>query len=81
MGYPVCLFGEDAGDRRERLRSKVVEDCIEKGEPPTFLMRISGSEAGKNGDVKNQQEIFYTEGEEGLKEARLIIAKYSLPRA
>jgi U4/U6 small nuclear ribonucleoprotein PRP4 len=28
-----------------------------------------------------ENEVFYTEGDEILKEARLLIAKYSLPRA
>jgi hypothetical protein len=27
------------------------------------------------------EEVFYTEGSEELREARLMIAKYSLPRA
>lgn len=33
-----------------------------------------------NAQATEENELFYTEGSEDLKEARLIIAKYSLPR-
>lgn len=80
MGHPICLFGEDPGDRRERLRARVVDYCIEKGEPPTFLLRTSGTEDTRLATQK-QQDVFYTEGPDALKAARLLIARYSLPRA
>jgi U4/U6 small nuclear ribonucleoprotein PRP4 len=41
LGHPICLFGEDPGDRRERLRNKIAEYYVEKGEPPAFLMRTT----------------------------------------
>lgn len=38
LGQPICLFGEDAGMRRERLREKVIEYTVEHGEVPTFVI-------------------------------------------
>ena len=28
MGEPICLFGEEPGDRRERLKKRVIEYYI-----------------------------------------------------
>lgn len=64
LGHPICLFGEDAGDRRERLRAKVVEYMLEKGEAPAFCMRVQ-TEAAK--EERASEEVFYTEGTELLK--------------
>lgn len=80
MGHPICFFGEDPGDRRERLRARAIEYYIQHdGSAPTFCLKTTHhtQEAQKAKDG----EVFYTEGSEELKEARLLIAKYSLPRA
>eukprot|EP00735_Rhodelphis_limneticus_P014449 TRINITY_DN8480_c0_g1::TRINITY_DN8480_c0_g1_i1::g.3467::m.3467 TRINITY_DN8480_c0_g1::TRINITY_DN8480_c0_g1_i1::g.3467 ORF type:complete len:538 (-),score=81.84,sp/Q3MHE2/PRP4_BOVIN/43.90/1e-123,sp/Q3MHE2/PRP4_BOVIN/25.20/9e-06,WD40/PF00400.27/0.012,WD40/PF00400.27/2.6e-05,WD40/PF00400.27/8.1e-09,WD40/PF00400.27/5.2e-06,WD40/PF00400.27/8.8e-12,WD40/PF00400.27/5.5e-07,WD40/PF00400.27/3.2e-06,PRP4/PF08799.6/2e-11,eIF2A/PF08662.6/0.12,eIF2A/PF08662.6/1.1e+03,eIF2A/PF08662.6/5.4e+02,eIF2A/PF08662.6/1e len=72
LDEPVCLFGEDPGLRRDRLRQLLAEgrgENLQKKEDTT----------GK--PVEAPREIFYTEGTEQLREARLFIAKYSLPRA
>ena len=37
LGHPICLFGEQEIHRRERLRNKIVEYYIEKGEAPGFI--------------------------------------------
>lgn len=37
MGQPICLFGEVAGERRERLRNVIVNYYIEEGKAPTFF--------------------------------------------
>lgn len=81
LGHPICLFGENAGDRRERLREKVIEYYIEKNEPPVFLQKITTSADSGASAGASSNETFYTEGCEELKEARLMIAKFSLPRA
>lgn len=36
MNNPICLFGEGPADRRDRLRVKVSEYCVEHGEAPAF---------------------------------------------
>jgi U4/U6 small nuclear ribonucleoprotein PRP4 len=80
LGHPICLFGEDPGDRRERLRAMITEYYVEKGEAPAFCQRIIQSSSSASAADKDSNEVFYTEGSEQLKQARLLIAKYSLPR-
>ena len=78
MGEPITLFGEGLADRRDRLRE---------------LMTIKAEMAGlENGDITmeddsdeqeadEQDEEFYSRGGQELLQARISIAKYSLPRA
>lgn len=82
MGQPICMFGEEARDRRERLRDLMVQ--MEQGgvEMPDAGEEDAMDEATETqveDDEKNQ--LFYTEGSEELKAARQWIAKYSLPRS
>lgn len=37
MGQPICLFGEEPGDRRERLRGIIVQYYIDEGKAPVFF--------------------------------------------
>ena len=82
MDQPIALFGEEARDRRERLRDLMVK--LEQGGG----VEAAGEEGavGMDEDVGQQDEedetnqLFYTEGSEELKVARQWIAKYSLPR-
>lgn len=82
LGHPITLFGEDAVDRRDRLRELMLE-AEEQAEvegrggvslAPDVEME---EEAGEGED----NEEFYTEGTPDLLEARRRIARYSLPRA
>ncbi|KAG1661438.1 U4/U6 small nuclear ribonucleoprotein Prp4 [Nymphon striatum] len=75
LGEPICLFGEGPAERRDRLRN---------------LIATVGSDAIKNRSVqqvdedqqkKESETTWYHEGTEVLKQARLWIAKYSIPRA
>ncbi|KAJ2389475.1 hypothetical protein GGI23_005828, partial [Coemansia sp. RSA 2559] len=80
LGHPVCLFGEDAGDRRDRLRyvmSKLAMDR-EKTEAPDEHSKEAGAHEGEE---EEEEEEFYTEGSEELRLARHQMAVYSLARA
>ncbi|KAL5962018.1 U4/U6 small nuclear ribonucleoprotein Prp4 [Taenia solium] len=77
LGEPICLFGEDGADRRERLR---------------MFLAVSGGPAQRpildQSDAKNStltardnNTVWYHQGPEGLAEARMWIAKYSLAQA
>ncbi|XP_003374757.1 putative acyltransferase [Trichinella spiralis] len=74
LGHPICLFGEDKPDRRERLR-KILSLMAEE-EAHRILRREEPA-------VESQEDetTWYHEGSEALKSARIFIAQYSLPRA
>lgn len=75
LGEPICLFGEGPADRRERLRNLLAtigEDSLKK-------RRQTELEEKKKRDEENV--TWYHEGSESLKEARIWIAQYSIPRA
>lgn len=76
MGEPITLFGEGPAERRDRLRELL-----------TIQAEMTALE---NGDVEMEdladeeapdaEEEFYTPGGQNLFEARINMAKYSLPR-
>ncbi|XP_065140264.1 U4/U6 small nuclear ribonucleoprotein Prp4 [Paramisgurnus dabryanus] len=75
LGEPITLFGEGPAERRERLRnflSVVGPDALKKSKKE--------EDKGKRSQDEYQQ-TWYHEGPSSLKEARLWLAKYSLPRA
>ncbi|KAL4219446.1 U4/U6 small nuclear ribonucleoprotein Prp4 [Mactra antiquata] len=75
LGEPICLFGEGPADRRERLRQVLAqrgEDTLRKQKAEEELSRKKREE---------ENITWYHEGAETLKEARLWIAEYSIPRA
>ncbi|KAJ2949310.1 hypothetical protein O0L34_g6263 [Tuta absoluta] len=75
LGEPVCLFGEGPAERRVRLRdllSYLGEDAINK--------KLEEEEARIERD-KRHEGTWYHEGPAELRDARLWIARYSLPRA
>jgi U4/U6 small nuclear ribonucleoprotein PRP4 len=79
LGEPVTLFGEGPADRRDRLREIVAtqqQNGIQQGQD------IEMTDAGAaDEDADEQEEEFYSRGGPELLEARIEIAKYSLPRA
>ncbi|KAI4154558.1 MAG: hypothetical protein LQ340_001601 [Diploschistes diacapsis] len=74
MGEPMTLFGEDAADRRGRLRHLMLESVEDE-------MADGGEEMADAQDDEAGEEEFYTEGIPDLLEARKWIARYSIPRA
>ncbi|KAL0852722.1 hypothetical protein ABMA27_012552 [Loxostege sticticalis] len=75
LGEPVCLFGEGPAERRVRLRdllSYLGEDAIHK--------KMEEEEARIERD-RGREGTWYHEGPPELRDARLWIARYSLPRA
>ncbi|TWW66540.1 U4/U6 small nuclear ribonucleoprotein Prp4 isoform X1 [Takifugu flavidus] len=75
LGEPITLFGEGPADRRERLRtvlSVVGPDALKKSRRDEERAKRAHEEC---------QQTWYHEGTASLKEARIWLAKYSLPRA
>lgn len=85
LGEPITLFGEDAGDRRDRLRELLAQqaeqqDAAAGAEEGTGDVQMMEGEAEEE-DEGEQEEEFYTEGMQELLDARRSIAQFSLPRA
>ncbi|KAF2739251.1 WD40 repeat-like protein [Polyplosphaeria fusca] len=76
MGEPITLFGEDAADRRARLRQLLAKLAEEAGEDGDVTMAETTASADQE-----QEEEFYTPGGPYLLEARRDMARFSLPRA
>ncbi|KOS19261.1 putative WD repeat-containing protein [Escovopsis weberi] len=78
MGEPITLFGEGPADRRDRLRELMTIQAeiagLESGD-------ITMEDAEEDQEAEEQDEEFYSRGGEDLKQARVKIAEYSLPRA
>ncbi|KAI6503101.1 hypothetical protein MCOR11_001037 [Pyricularia oryzae] len=84
MGEPITLFGEDAKERRDRLR----ELLMQEKERQQASGQVEGGQDVEMEDVdeeddedEEQEEEFYSRGGPDLLNARVEIAKYSLPRA
>ncbi|XP_074655780.1 U4/U6 small nuclear ribonucleoprotein Prp4-like isoform X2 [Tubulanus polymorphus] len=72
LGEPICLFGEDKADRRARLRlllAALGEGALRKKNELAYARRDS------------KYATWYHEGSETLRQARVWIAQYSLPRS
>eukprot|EP00049_Salpingoeca_infusionum_P001226 m.46386 g.46386 ORF g.46386 m.46386 type:complete len:583 (+) comp10919_c0_seq5:160-1908(+) len=91
IGEPVTLFGEDAADRRIRLKellskgfgAKYADTPMAKAAAAELERRL-GLEPMEEEDDEVQgtkDDIWYHKGPDSLKEHRQRIANYSLPRA
>ncbi|KAG0233148.1 U4/U6 small nuclear ribonucleoprotein Prp4 [Actinomortierella wolfii] len=81
MGEPQCLFGEDALDRRTRLRELMAIKAGEEGSELKDEEMAEDKEAAEKEESDEEEEEVYTRGSEELLQARRDIAYYSLPRA
>lgn len=80
LGEPITLFGEGPGDRRDRLRELLYQRQVGDGDDSM----CDGSDSEKDsarGAGDDDEEEFYTPGDQELLDARRKIAIYSLPRA
>eukprot|EP00177_Eucheuma_denticulatum_P001787 GFKZ01003200.1.p1 GENE.GFKZ01003200.1~~GFKZ01003200.1.p1 ORF type:complete len:440 (-),score=56.21 GFKZ01003200.1:240-1559(-) len=76
---PVCLFGEDAHDRRHRLRQYMTTESLNQSSKPPVLP--TNQQANPVKSPKPRAEEFYIEGTESLRQLRSSLAKMSLARA
>ncbi|KAA3681143.1 U4/U6 small nuclear ribonucleoprotein PRP4 [Paragonimus westermani] len=87
---PICLFGEDGADRRERLRM-ILAISGGPAQRPTLLTSASTHAASAEASndqtaleshtTKDDNVVWYHEGPASLAEARMWIAEFSLMRA
>ena len=77
---PMTLFGEDAADRRDRLRQLMLADLDDDAGGGGGDVDMGGTGPGNN-TVQEVEEEFYTSGSPELLAARRAIARYSVPRA
>lgn len=74
---PICLFGEGPADRRNRLKdflSRVGEDALK----PSYQEDSEKNEAAPG---VRPEETWFHEGPSTLKDARMYLVQYSLPKA
>ncbi|CAL4065560.1 unnamed protein product, partial [Meganyctiphanes norvegica] len=79
---PICLFGEGPADRRNRLKdhlSRVGEDALKSSYPGESGKRMEKHDNEVEPGVR-PEETWYHEGPTTLKDARMYLVKYSLPR-
>ncbi|KAK0618263.1 WD40-repeat-containing domain protein [Bombardia bombarda] len=79
LGQPVTLFGEDAADRRDRLRGLLAEQAQHPNQESADVDMKDAESEGEEGD--EQEEEFYSRGGQELLQARIDMAQYSIPRA
>lgn len=78
MGEPITLFGEKEMERRERLRKLLATMTEDQAQA---LAETAEEAQHPLATLPPPKELFYTEGSEDLKAARIRIAHWSLQRA
>ena len=87
-GEAIVIFGEQAPERRERLRDVMAANMdldapLEemRGAETIRDKQVHKKSAVRRDDEPKQKELFYSEGTLALKEARLWLCRYSMGRA
>ncbi|ORY14591.1 U4/U6 small nuclear ribonucleo protein-like protein Prp4 [Clohesyomyces aquaticus] len=75
IGEPITLFAEGPSERRDRLRELLAAQAEASGESGDVQMQEADETAGE------EQEEFYSIGDQALLKARRDMAKYSLAHA
>ena len=92
FGEPIILFGEAAPERRERLRDVMAANLdldvpveqLRGAEtlPRAKQQRMLAEAAGEpKEEEEKQREVFYTEGADELKQARVWLCRFTMERA
>eukprot|EP01029_Cantina_marsupialis_P028945 TRINITY_DN778229_c0_g1_i1.p1 TRINITY_DN778229_c0_g1~~TRINITY_DN778229_c0_g1_i1.p1 ORF type:complete len:485 (+),score=120.58 TRINITY_DN778229_c0_g1_i1:98-1552(+) len=89
IGEPICLFGENPANRRNRLRlilakSDMTDDQIKElaGQMPTFASAVVGGSTDVKDKVDVATETFYTRPkDQSLELSRKFIFDYSMKQA
>lgn len=80
-GVPITLYGENnPADRRERLRQILTDETQKSNAAGGESADVDMGDAPDEEDDE-QEEEYYTRGDDTLLQARIEVAKYSLPRA
>jgi U4/U6 small nuclear ribonucleoprotein PRP4 len=79
LKFPDSLPGESNMERRDRLKKLIGDMILRDGIIPNI--RKFNEEKSQTQIKPEENEIFYTEGSQELKNVRLEIAKFSLPRS
>lgn len=92
-GEPITLFGEGAPERRERLREVMaanldLDDVVEElrgaetyRDKKTKVGGVEGPHRPKAKESSEKRELFYTEGSDALRKARVWVCEDSMARA
>lgn len=86
MSFSAGFYGEDAADRRQRLRTLLATlgESALRPKPSGKDGDAAGKEAGSGqaaGSRPTENTVWYHEGPACLRDARLWLAEYSMPRA
>ncbi|CAI2364734.1 unnamed protein product [Moneuplotes crassus] len=73
LRQPITLFDEGVVERGERLKRAIAAFMNDEGRMPSF------TKPNEQAEVVAKDEEFYYEGPPELKQARIEIAKYSIP--
>eukprot|EP01097_Dermamoeba_algensis_P000518 TRINITY_DN1178_c0_g1_i1.p1 TRINITY_DN1178_c0_g1~~TRINITY_DN1178_c0_g1_i1.p1 ORF type:complete len:502 (-),score=108.84 TRINITY_DN1178_c0_g1_i1:180-1652(-) len=80
LGEPICLFGEEPPERRNRLREILAKMNLTDSSSSFVASAVTTTQPVSSKD-QDEIELFYTEGTPELRQARQKILKFSIPRA